>query len=290
MISYLSSSYEGQKIYVRIWPVENEIATVQLVHGMCEYIDRYDDFAKYLNTLGFTVIGHDHLGHGYSVRKKEDLGYFYNAEVENLIKDMKKISDLRSKDVPFYILGHSMGSFLTRIYLEKYHVDKAVLMGTGHMSTFDGKLLYKIASFYESMDGDRYRGKILNKLTTGGYKKMLKSKDPLSWLSKNKENIEKYRIDPLCDYNFTTNGYKMLARIIMKMNEAEKNKKIECPVLFYSGKKDPVGKMGYGVTKVYNEYKKSGIDARIILKEDLRHEVLNENDESVYREIGEFFK
>ena len=289
MSKYIESSCKGEEIYTRVWKSENEKSTLQIVHGMCEYVDRYDDFAKYLNEYGITVIGHDHLGHGHSVKSNEDLGYFGEATVDNLIEDIRRVSELRNKDLPYYILGHSMGSFLTRNYIQKYDLDKIIIMGTGHMTSMDGNMLYKLANFYSKIKGERYRGKILNKLTTGSYKKHLKSTDPLSWLSLNEENIRKYKKDPLCNFNFTTNGYKMLGNIIVEMNNVERSgKNKETRIMFYSGDKDPVGAMGTGVKKVYKEYLEDGYMAELNLKEELRHEVLNENDPTVYEEIKDF--
>ena len=289
MSEYIESSYKGTQLYTNIWKSKNEKATLQIVHGMCEYVDRDEDFAKYLNEYGITVIGHDHLGHGHSVKSKEDLGYFGKATVDNLIEDIRRVSELRNKEVPYYILGHSMGSFLTRNYISKYDLDKIIIMGTGHMTEFEGKTLYNLASLFEKFKGDRYRGKILNSLTTGSYKKKLKSTDPLSWLSLNIENINTYKEDPLCNFNFTTNGYKMLGKIIIEMNKVERSgRNKETDIMFYSGDKDPVGALGIGVKKVYKEYLEDGYRAELHLKEELRHEVLNENDPTVYEEIKDF--
>ena len=52
-------------------------AVIQISHGMCEYMERYEDFAAYLCGKGFAICGNDHLGHGRTAAAPEELGYFF---------------------------------------------------------------------------------------------------------------------------------------------------------------------------------------------------------------------
>ena len=71
---YLPSNDGKNQLHTVIWEPDTEYprAILQIVHGMCEYVDRYDDFANYLTQNGFAVIGNDHLGHGKSVKRNDD--------------------------------------------------------------------------------------------------------------------------------------------------------------------------------------------------------------------------
>ncbi|MDQ0275141.1 alpha-beta hydrolase superfamily lysophospholipase [Peptoniphilus koenoeneniae] len=294
MEGYFKSANGKNNIHYIVWEVENPLAVVQIVHGMSEHIARYDDFAKFLNKKGYLVIGHDHLGHGLSVESKEDLGYFGEGDtVQYLIQDIKKVNEMtQNYKVPHYILGHSMGSFLARIYIHKYKVDRAIIMGTGHFTKFQGKSLIRLAKLIARFKGQRYRAKILGYFTTGRLaKKIVGGK--FDWISKSARNVKDFIADPLSGFDFTANGYITLGGILFKMAslESKRSKFKDTPCLFISGGDDPLGLGGYGVKKVLEDYRKrSWKDTDMVLVKDLRHEVLNEDDKRSYDICYEFFE
>ena len=133
--SFLSSN-NVNKIHVALWIPEGEVkAILQISHGMIEHIGRYNSFARYLNQFGILVVGNDHLGHGGSVSSCDDLGYMGEGDAsKNLVRDLHTVTvnmKKRYPDIPYFILGHSMGSFLVRRYLMTYgkDVNGAILMG-----------------------------------------------------------------------------------------------------------------------------------------------------------------
>ena len=142
-------------VNVVIWcPDETEydepVAVLQICHGMIEYIDRYDGFARYMAERCFVVVGNDHLGHGKSVCTDDDLGFFKDKNPgEALAKDAHHLTVLIKKmypGIPYYLAGHSMGSFVTRRYIcdYGYELDGVIVMGTGHQPApmvFAGKVL-----------------------------------------------------------------------------------------------------------------------------------------------------
>ena len=92
---------------------ETPVGILQLVHGMCEHKERYIPFMQYMASHGWICIIHDHRGHGRSVRKTEDLGYFYSGGYRALVNDIRIVNDLirqRHPDLPLVLFGHSMGS------------------------------------------------------------------------------------------------------------------------------------------------------------------------------------
>ena len=126
------------QIHCSEWVPEGDPKGVlQICHGMCEFIDRYDEFANYLADKGFYVVGNDHLGHGESVMDEDHYGYFheYNGN-KYLLADLnhvRKITEEKYPDLPYFVLGHSMGSFLIRQYItmEGIGLNGAIIMGTG---------------------------------------------------------------------------------------------------------------------------------------------------------------
>lgn len=275
------------KIHAIEWIPEGEVtAVLQMCHGMVEYIDRYHEFADFLTKHGVYVVGHDHLGHGKSVVSQEKLGFFHetdgNAYVIADIQQLRMQTAKKYPGVPYFIMGHSMGSFLVRQYLGLYSggLSGAIIMGTGEQPSLvvnAGKLVCKIIAAIKGWD---YRSKFVNNLAVGAYEKKMGA----AWLSKNPENVKEYHEDPLCGFVFTVNAYYHMFSGIAKMNQQEKEGKVakSLPLLFVAGKDDPVGNYGKGVENVYNKYKKCGYqDVQLKLYEEDRHEILNEEDKDV---------
>lgn len=282
---YLSKDGET-KIHAIEWIPEGEIVGVlQLCHGMVEYIDRYDSFAQFMAENGFYVVGHDHLGHGKSVTAQEKLGYFHhpggNACVIGDIHKLRVHTQKKYPKVPYFILGHSMGSFLVRQYLGKYGegLSGAVIVGTGDqpdIAVNSGKVVCKLLA---SFKGWEYRSAFVNNLSIGNYEKKLGK----AWISRNQDNVKAYVADPLCSFMFTLNGFYNLFDGISKTNRQEKsgNFNKELPMFFVAGEEDLVGNCGKGVKNVYHRYEAQGAkDVSIKLYPKDRHEILNEIDKA----------
>lgn len=294
---YYPSKDGMTQIHAIEWKPEKEVkAVLQICHGMVEYIDRYHDFAEFLSQHGYYVVGNDHLGHGKSVADSKKLGYFHetdgNAYVIADIHQLRKQTEKAYPNVPYFIMGHSMGSFLVRQYLGLYTngLAGAIIMGTGQQPSIilhAGKMVCK---FIAMCRGWEYRSKLVDSMAAGGYEKAFSNEmDGSNWLSRNPENVKKYRSDSLCGYMFTVNAYYHMFDGMAKMNRQEKEGKMqkELPVLLASGKEDPVGSFGKSVDKVYQKYQSCGMkDIEIKLYEKDRHEILNEVDrEKVFEDI-----
>lgn len=289
---YYPSKDGRTKIHAIEWIPEREVtAVLQICHGMVEYIDRYDEFARFLNENGYYVVGHDHLGHGQSVVSKDKLGFFHeskgNACVIGDIHYLRKFTQKRYPDVPYFILGHSMGSFLLRQYIGLYGngFAGAIVMGTGSKSDFIlavGKLVCRI---FALVKGWEYRSDLVNSMAFGGFnKKFAHETTGSNWLSRNPVNAQNYAKDPLCNFVFTVNAYYQMFCGIQAVNRQERNEKVPktLPIFFVAGREDPVGNFGKSVESIYKNYKSCGIqDVSIKLYEKDRHEILNEVDRRI---------
>ncbi len=294
---YYPSRDGKTQIHAIEWVPEGKIKGVlQICHGMVEYIDRYHEFAEYMSENGYYVTGHDHLGHGKSIQSEEELGYFDETRGNQyVIGDIQKLREMTMKkypDAPYYMLGHSMGSFLLREYLTMYGkgLDGAVIMGTGYQSALilnAGQLVCRgIAAF----KGWKHRSRFVDNLSFGSYNKRFEpSETTKDWITSDREKRQKYVEDPLCSYMFTLGAYYQMfegMKVLTKKESLERIPK-DLPILFVSGKDDPVGAFGKSVTKVYEKYKSAGIhNVSIHLYQGDRHEILNEVDrEKVYHDI-----
>ena len=299
--SFLSK--EGKtKIHALRWiPESGEYdAVLQITHGMVEYIERYQLFAEYLTEHGFMVVAHDHLGHGESVGSRDDWGYMADNPSDTLVEDMHTLRTMSQEEgKPYFMLGHSMGSYLLRKYLS-IHGDGiwgAIIMGTGYIPDGTVKLAMRVARFQAGILGWRHRSRLLQKLSySKPYKKYsLDGRDVNnSWLTKDQLIVEKYYADPKCTFVFTVNAYMGLFEAVLFDNQPENIKKIpkKLPLFLISGADDPVGDLGEGVKHVYDSYKDAGVEDIIWrLFENDRHEILNETDkEEVYKDILSWLK
>lgn len=294
----MNSHDNRTRLHGMMWKPEGEVkAVVQLVHGMVEYIERYDAFASYLAERGIFVIGHDHLGHGDSVCSEEDWGFF---EEENgnrvLLDDIHQIR-LRAvekyPDVPYIIVGHSMGSFLTRQYLcihgEGIHA--AVILGTGDMPAEILRFGMFLTSTMAHFKGWRHRSRLVKLIAFGSYnKKIHPHRTDCDWISRDEAVVDAYKAGKKTSFNFTLNGYYNLfySMLCLKRKDYLERMPKELPVLFAAGAEDPVGAYGKGVEKVRDEFLSFGLThVEFKLYAEDRHELLNELDrEQVYEDVG----
>lgn len=297
----IASTDSKNNLNVIIWETEKEpIGVLQIVHGMAEYIDRYDNFAKYMTEQGFNVIGHDHLGHGHSVSDERDYGFFAEENGDKIIiEDMHSVTQYareKWEELPNFILGHSMGSFCLRQYLTKYSNDVfgAIIMGTGWIPSAAALLGKTIATNTCKSKGSHTVNPLLIKLTLEPYNKpFAPARTNCDWLSRDEKQVDLYVNDKLCGFDFTAGAYKDFFTVLEKI---AKNRQLigmrkSLPILITSGSVDPVGGKK-ACEKLNAQYKRCGInDVTLKLWENDRHEILNELDKSdVYDYICTWLK
>lgn len=281
-----------------IWiPSEPPKASLQIVHGMTEHILRYSDFAEYLCSRGIAVYGHDHLGHGGT---SEEKGFFAEEDGDRmLVEDAHRVNQKMASDlqgIPHFIMGHSMGSFVTRRFLTIYgkDVDGAIIMGTGNQSSGAVSMGRFLAVLMCKLKSNHYRSKMLNNMVLGNYDKKFTEPDlPNRWLCSDPEALKGYGDDPLCGFTFTVAAYRDLFTLIKGLVKGEglDNMPKDLPILMVSGQDDPVGDFGKGVEKARKALEDVGLKPELILYPGMRHEILNETDKAkVYSDIGDWLE
>lgn len=298
--AYYSSSNGISKVRTLIWQDDKStpIGVIQIAHGVCEHIGRYDHFARFLAENGFVVCGNDHLGHGKTVSSEDELGYVYDGDNVNMVRDMNTLHNIMSKrypDVPYIIFGHSMGSFLARIYTAAFgeRLSGAVYCGTGQLPAPMLMLEDPLKGMFDRLAENSQTPASIVSIFEKFTKKVVKGDDDLSWLSRSAENIENYRKDPLVGFKMTSALAKELMILAVKASDPSWASKLpeNFPVLLISGAKDPIGMFGKGVLDVADELVKVGIEPEVFLYPADRHEILNEEDnEKVYADVLTFVK
>jgi alpha-beta hydrolase superfamily lysophospholipase len=296
---YFDSRNGTDKIHaVRYVPDDGQVkCIVQIVHGMAEYVERYEEFAEYMTKQGFLVTGNDHLGHGKSVAEDGCYGYFCEQDPATVVvRDvhrLKKITQQLYPGVPYVVLGHSMGSFVLRNYLCRYGtgIDGAVIMGTGMQPAALLKVSKVVTAIQKCFKGSKHVSRFIDRCAFGGYNQKIENpRTAFDWLTKDEKIVNRYVADPLCGFTFTVNGFTTLFELIERLYDKESLEKIPktLPIYIVSGDMDPVGDYGAGVHRVYESFRKIGIkDVSMKLYENDRHEILNETDrETVMEDIA----
>lgn len=297
-------SRDGQsKIHaVRYTPETSEIVgVVQLIHGMAEYVERYEEFAKFLTERGFVVTGDDHLGHGKTVPQGGVYGYFCEQDPATVVvRDvhrLKKMTQNLYPNVPYIIIGHSMGSFILRNYLCRYGsgISGAVIMGTGMQPPAVIKLSKAVSAIQKLFCGSGHVSRFIDKAAFGSYNnRFAPNRTAVDWLCGNEAEVDKYIADPLCGFCFTVNGFQTLFELIDRIQKKENLEKVpkNLPVFMVSGDEDPVGDYGKGVQRAYASLKEVGLEQlQLKLYEKGRHELLNEvNRDVIMQDIYDWIR
>lgn len=263
---------------------------LQVVHGMAEYAERYEEFAAFLVERSFVVTGDDHLGHGKSVGQGGKQGYFCEQDPATvLVRDvhrLKKLTEELYPGVPYVLMGHSMGSFITRNYLCRYGtgISGAVIMGTGMQPKAVLDMARLVAGIQKFFCGPMHVSRLLDRLAFGGYGRGITDRrTAFDWLSRDRERVDRYIADPMCGFTFTVNGFGALFELVLRLYSPENLAAVprELPVFMVSGDADPVGDYGKGVRRAYDSLVAAGLtDIRLKLYPGGRHELLNETNRS----------
>lgn len=294
--AFLSSDGKTELYYREYLPSGEPVGIVQIVHGVAEHVNRYDDFSRYLAENGYIAVAHDQLGHGRSAKDDDSLGFFCEEDGwGKVLQDVRKLHDMTMEKYPgkpYFLLGHSMGSFVARTYMIKYRsgLDGVVLSGTGQQTPALLSAGLAVTAAEIRRHGARYKSELVNNMAFGGYnKKFSDVRTAFDWLSRDEAVVDSYVEDPLCGYipsvGLLRDMFKGMMFISKPKNMSRMKK--DLPVLFFSGDCDPVGESGKGVIRSYKSFLKAGMkDVTMKLYHGGRHEMLNElNSEEVYQDI-----
>lgn len=275
-------------------------AVLQIVHGIAEFVERYETFANYLTNLGYVVVAEDHMGHGQSINGEGIQGYFHGGWFTAVEDTMQLMQDTRSEfpDIPYILFGHSMGSFMARTILCKYPdsgIAAAVICGTGWQPAFALPALIKVVEAICKKTGETLPNEKLQGLVFGSYNsKVEHPRTPYDWLSRDSKIVDTYIAHPLCGF---TASCGLLREMMKGIHYIEQPKNLalmrkDLPVFFIAGGDDPVGSYGKGIHQTAEAFRKAGMtDVSVRIYPLCRHEILNEiNKEEIFEDVAQWIE
>lgn len=291
--------YDSQgagKIHACRWTPEGEVrAVLQIIHGIAEYIERYDDFARFLNDRGILVVAEDHMGHGQSINGDGIQGYFHGGWFTAVADSYRFLEDTRREfpGVPYILFGHSMGSFMARTILCKYPdsgITAAVICGTGWQPAALLPAAIKMVDSVCKKSGETEPNEKLQNLVFGSYNKRVEHpRTPYDWLTRDKAQVDAYIAHPKCGFTASAGLLREMMKGIRYIEQPQNlgAMRKELPVFFIAGGDDPVGSYGKGVKKSAEAFRKAGMtDVSVRIYPLGRHEILNEiNKDEVYEDV-----
>ncbi len=279
-------------------PKQTPTAIVQLLHGMCEYKERYMPFMERLIDKGYACIIHDHRGHGASVLNDTDYGYMYEAHGKDIVEDAHQITVFAKRKwpgLPLVLFAHSFGTLVARVYLKTYDYEPAAVILSGppcdNKAAKPGLALVKCM---EKVLGSYAHSKFVDDISVGMFSKAFPDESPASWISTDKSVVEKYEANPLCTFTFTLNGYKCMMELLVssfsKKHWLLTNPSL--PILFAAGADDPcAGSAEDFKHTVMFPWRMGYYHVQWKRYEGMRHEILNEvNNELVMKDFTRFIR
>lgn len=291
---YFDSNGAGKIHYCKWMPEGQPKAVLQIIHGIAEFVERYDEFANYLTSLGYAVVAEDHMGHGQSINQDAVQGYFVGGWFA-AVQDSVKLMELTMEEfpgLPYVMFGHSMGSFMLRtILVSRPGIEAAVICGTGWQPRAALPVMIRLIRSIRDKVGAKNPSAALQKLMFGGYNQKIKNpRTAYDWLTRDEKIVDAYIAHPLC--GFTASSDLVLSMVggieYVQKKQFMQNMQKDLPVFFIAGKEDPVGPYGRGVEKAAREFQKAGMqNVSCKIYPGCRHEILNElNRQEVFEDIA----
>lgn len=295
-------SEEGTEIFVYVWTPENPATIkgiVQISHGMAETAKRYERFAKILTNEGFAVYANDHRGHGKTAGTLEKLGYLADQDGFHwLVQDLHQLSQIiqeKHPGLPLFLLGHSMGSFAVQRYIMLYgnELQGAILSGSNGRQGVALDIGLHIAQKEAEQHGRTAPSEKMDQLLFGNFNRRFRpNRTQFDWLSRDIAEVDQYVSDPFCGTVFTAGFFYDFLTGLKELEKTENLKQIpkDLPIFIFSGDKDPVGKNGKGVKRLFRTYKRYGVkDVELRLYLEGRHEMFNEtNRDEVMKDVTDW--
>lgn len=277
----------GNPVRYLHWSVPSPRAAVVIAHGMVEHPGRYDELAVFLNAKGISVYGIYHIGHGEVAAVLNHMG---KGDFDRCISNLHELVTLAKAEtgVPVFLLGHSMGSFMSQLYVTRYDDLDGLILSGSTTATIVEKAGSVLARVLCALSPNKEKpSKFMNTMAFGAYNKAFENpKTDFDWLSRDEAQVAKYIADPYCGGICSISFFRNLTTGMAQMGKkkALKNINLDLPIYIQGGSQDPVSNMGKGLYALQKQYADLGVrSVKLEVYEGARHEIFNElNKQQVY--------
>ncbi len=278
---------DGHQIPLRHWAHPAPRAVIQISHGMAEHSGCYEDVAAQLLAAGYAVLAHDHRAHGLATAQAELGNVRPLQHWSGIIADMAVVNQHAHElypGLPLYLLGHSMGSFISLRFAELQPQAISALLLEG--SNFEAPWFCRIARVLARLEcwrqGEDGRSPVIHSLTFGGFNRTVKNpRTAFDWVSRHPGFVDRYVADPLCGFQCSNAYWRDFLGGLAELygQPALRGIRADLPIYLFAGEKDPVGKMGRGVQALHRALTKAGAqNATLTLYPEARHDLLHETN------------
>ena len=295
--TYRSANHKSRIHYYLFEPETDLRAIIQITHGWKDYIERNEELIRFFTDHGIMVCGCDFIGHGRSAGEEEwghleeDDGWVY------LVKDVKRLTAYMRKEypqVPFFLYGHGMGSLVARLCcLYDSPWDGVILSGTSSRQKFCRRSVLALA-LLRRIKGVNHRSGLVESMVYGRLnRKFRKEKEGLSWFSEDRETRDRYKADKCTQFRFTLKAYENIFKMLALVSTRKwyRSLSVEMPILLISGKEDPIGDFGKGITDIHHRMLEMGCLADIHLYDGIRHELQSDpRHEEIFNDMLKWMK
>lgn len=279
---------DGQPVFYLHWSVTAPRAVLVIAHGMVEHPARYDELATFLTEHQIAVYGIYHIGHGPDATHLNHMG---EGDFDRCVDHLHQLVQLAAAEtgVPVILLGHSMGSFISQLYVTKYKDLAGLILSGSTKAAPIAKVGAVLATLLTALSKDKTKpSPFMNAMAFGSYNKAFPNpRTDFDWLSTDEAQVDKYIADPLCGGICSISFYKNLTCGMARMGKPALTQNVpkELPVYIQGGSMDPVSDMGKGLYALRDQYVGLGLKrVELDVYEGARHEIFNEtNRDQVYR-------
>ena len=268
-------------------------------HGMAEHMGRYQWLISQLNKDGFHVVSRDHKGHGINIINGETPGLFSDKngwlKVRNDLKETINHAERKFPNLPCFLLGHSMGSWIALSTLNSKSSIKAIILtGSSKLPKLAIILNLIIVKFDILINGKFNKSTIMDRLTMRRFNAEFKpNSTPNDWISSDKDSVNEYTNDPNCGFKVTSSLWLDLCNgLMMIFNRSyysDLNKDI--PILIISGEYDVASNNSKLAKKLKDFLMSIFSNVSFKIVKDCRHEVFTEvNKLSSYNYLINYIK
>lgn len=292
--AYWLPASDETPLYIHLWACEAPKAMLLLSHGMAEHAGRYARLGEALNAAGYLLCALDQRGHGRSAERGE-LGHYADCGGwDKVVGDLLTLNHHlheRHPDLPLFLLGHSMGSYIATAYLQRHSdsVQGAVLSGSNYQPAALYRVARQIARFERWRQGPLGQSALIEWLSFGAFNQAFKpNRTAFDWLSRDEREVDKYVSDPLCGFRCSNQLWIDLLGGLEDITPTQHLARIgkDLPLLIVGGERDPVSQ-GRRLRDLAAAMTRAGVrDVQMQIYPEARHEVFNEtNRDEVTRNL-----